>query len=55
MARDRYEFHNNTQWKLRLICKRQSDGRVCNLPTVDEIATLVVSDVDFTNHRDIIL
>ena len=47
---------NWSKFKLRLIGTRERDGREYNLPTADEVATLVVGDVDATiNKRDIIL
>ena len=55
MVRDAYENDKIREMKLRLICKRQKDGRVYNLPTIEEIAGLVVGDVDSRDHRDIII
>jgi len=55
MVRDRYReqpFHDR---KLRLIEDRTKDGRVYNIPTVSEVATLIVGDVDTASPRDIIM
>ena len=43
--RDVYEV-NNVELKLKLISKRETNGWVYNLPTIDEITTLNVNDVD---------
>ncbi|KAI3821177.1 hypothetical protein L1987_08736 [Smallanthus sonchifolius] len=51
-------FHNNPQvdLKLRLIGKRQQDGRTYNLPTASEVAALIVGDIgDSFESRDIIV
>ncbi|GJS21036.1 putative helitron helicase-like domain-containing protein [Tanacetum coccineum] len=42
--------------KIRLIGRRDSDGRQHNLPTADEVAALIVGDFDsMPNERDIIV
>lgn len=56
MARDRLAGQEVKNLKLRLIRKRNKDSRIYNLPTVDEIAALVVGDIDIDNgDRDIIV
>ena len=54
-VRDVYDLQQTKELKLKLIFKRQTNGQVCNLPIVEEIAGLVAGDVDSANHRDIIL
>ncbi|XP_058780945.1 uncharacterized protein LOC131655055 [Vicia villosa] len=41
--------------KLRLVSNRSTNGRVYNQPTVSEVATLVVGDIDTAEMRDIIM
>ena len=42
--------------KLKLICKREHDGCQYNLPSVFEVAALIVGDFDPDNeHRDIVI
>ncbi|KAH0682869.1 hypothetical protein KY289_020621 [Solanum tuberosum] len=56
MVRDRFQAEHSTNVKLRLIGRRGSDGRRYNLPSVSEVATLVVGDFEPTNtDRDIII
>jgi len=56
MARERLssEIHI-PDLKLRLISDRKKDGRVYNLPTVSEVAALIVGDVGDAEKRDIIV
>ncbi|XP_025611896.1 uncharacterized protein [Arachis hypogaea] len=55
-ARDRFAEGSNPKIKLKLIRKRDKDGRVYNLPTVSEVAILVVGDIDDSIlERDIIV
>ncbi|XP_072060218.1 uncharacterized protein [Arachis hypogaea] len=55
-ARDRFVEGSNPEIKLRLIRKRKKDGRVYNLPTVTEVAILIVGDIDDSIlKRDIII
>lgn len=42
-------------YKLRLIFDKNTDGRIYNQPTVCEVASLIVDDVDITEIRDIIM
>ncbi|XP_076908821.1 uncharacterized protein LOC143565856 [Bidens hawaiensis] len=56
MARDCFQSNPNANLKLRLIAKRQQDGRTYNLPTASEVAALIVGDIDNSfEPRDIIL
>jgi len=49
------EYHQG-ELKLRLIRRRNRDGRTYNLPTTSEVAALVVGDIDITKEkRDIIV
>ncbi|XP_071695069.1 uncharacterized protein [Rutidosis leptorrhynchoides] len=56
MARDRYEFNQAEPIRIKLIGRTDKDGRTYNLPTADEVAALIVGDLDgTTDKRDIIL
>ncbi|KAG5570921.1 hypothetical protein H5410_060687 [Solanum commersonii] len=56
MVRDRFQIDQSADVKLRLIGKRETDGRRYNLPTVSEVAALVVGDFEPTcSDRDIII
>ncbi|XP_071695262.1 uncharacterized protein [Rutidosis leptorrhynchoides] len=56
MARDRYDMNEKETIKIKLIGSRAKDGRTYNLPTADEVAALVIGDIDgTTDKRDIIL
>jgi hypothetical protein len=55
MARDRLKEGNVKDLKLRLIHDRKTDGRIYNIPTVSEVAALIVGDVDEGETRDIIV
>jgi len=55
MARDRYKHKPFDDLKLRLIADRTKDGRIYNIPTVAEVAALIVGDVDSASPRDIIM
>ncbi|OIS99988.1 hypothetical protein A4A49_60133, partial [Nicotiana attenuata] len=46
MVRDRFQEDGSSNVRLRLIGKRNTDGRRYNLPTVSEVATLVVGDFE---------
>ncbi|XP_035830079.1 uncharacterized protein LOC118479584 [Helianthus annuus] len=55
MVRDCFQENPNTTLKLRLIGKREQDGRTYNLPTSSEVAALIVGDIDNTlENRDIV-
>ncbi|GAU22594.1 hypothetical protein TSUD_134940 [Trifolium subterraneum] len=55
MARDRLKEGNVKDLKLRLLADRKTNGRIYNLPTVYEVAALIVGDVDAADTRDIIV
>ncbi|XP_059289718.1 uncharacterized protein LOC132043247 isoform X6 [Lycium ferocissimum] len=56
MVRDRFQENINSNVKLRLIGKRGTDGRRYNLPTITEVAALVVGDFEVSGcDRDIII
>jgi len=55
VARDRYREQQFHDLKLRLIAERTKDGRIYNMPTVSEVAALIVGDVDSASPRDIIM
>ncbi|XP_076883417.1 uncharacterized protein LOC143532180 [Bidens hawaiensis] len=56
MARDCFQSNPNANLKLRLIAKRQQDGRTYNLPTASEVAALIFGDIDNSfEPRDIIV
>ncbi|OIT27534.1 hypothetical protein A4A49_57007, partial [Nicotiana attenuata] len=46
MVRDRFQEDRSSNVRLRLIGKRGFDGRRYNLPTVSEVAALVVGDFE---------
>ncbi|XP_021974699.2 uncharacterized protein LOC110869784 [Helianthus annuus] len=56
MVRDCFQQNPNTTLKLRLIGKREQDGRTYNLPTSSEVAALIVRDIDNAlENRDIVV
>ncbi|XP_035830876.1 uncharacterized protein LOC110866786 [Helianthus annuus] len=56
MVRDCFQQNPNTTLKLRLIGKREQDGRTYNLPTSSEVAALIVGDIDNAlEKRDIVV
>ncbi|XP_071712618.1 uncharacterized protein [Rutidosis leptorrhynchoides] len=56
MARDRFEAEPTVDFKIKLIGRRTTDGRNYNLPSVDEVAALIVGDIDMSfDKRDIII
>ncbi|KAL7094727.1 hypothetical protein ACP275_11G121900 [Erythranthe tilingii] len=56
MARDRFENTDIHNVRLRLIGKRDRDGRRYNLPCISEVAALIVGDFDSADgERDIIV
>ncbi|CAH1448309.1 unnamed protein product [Lactuca virosa] len=56
MARDCFNASPNIDLKLRLIGRRQHDGRTYNLPTASEVAALIVGDIgNSIDNRDIIV
>nr|KAJ0212967.1 hypothetical protein LSAT_V11C400213840 [Lactuca sativa] len=56
MVRDVFNSNPHADLKLRIIGKRQHDGRTYNLPTASEVAALIVGDIgDFVDNRDIVV
>ncbi|XP_035845226.1 uncharacterized protein LOC118491503 [Helianthus annuus] len=56
MARDCFQRNPRENLKIRLIAKRNQDGRTYNLPTASEVAALIVGDIDtLFEPRDIIV
>ncbi|KAK9056489.1 hypothetical protein SSX86_023850 [Deinandra increscens subsp. villosa] len=56
MVRDRFNEDPCANVRLRLIGRRQHDGRTYNLPTSSEIAALIIGDIgDSNENRDIIV
>ncbi|KAH9698190.1 ATP-dependent DNA helicase [Citrus sinensis] len=56
MARDRYETQPESTFRLRLLNSRTRDGRRYNIPTVSEVAGLIVGDFSEANfQRDVII
>ena len=56
MARDKFRQGEDKNIKLRLIRKRDTDGRRYNLPTASEVAALVIGDIGQEEaERDIII
>ncbi|XP_071719074.1 uncharacterized protein [Rutidosis leptorrhynchoides] len=57
MARERFKDDHNMQLKIKLIGRRTKDGRNYNLPTVDEVAALIVGDINVSSfdERDILI
>ncbi|XP_031120315.1 uncharacterized protein LOC116023454 [Ipomoea triloba] len=55
-AKTHIQCHPQAEFKMRLIGKRTGDARTYNLPTVSEVAALIVGDLDpALGHRDIIV
>ncbi|RZB57296.1 hypothetical protein D0Y65_046101 [Glycine soja] len=55
MTRDRLQDVQVNNIKLKLIANREKDGRTYNVPTVPEVATLIVGDFDANSKIDIII
>lgn len=56
MARDRFKENEQQVVKLRLIGRRQTNGRTYNLTTTSEVAGLIIGDIDTSiDERDIIV
>ncbi|CAH1436244.1 unnamed protein product [Lactuca virosa] len=56
MARDCIHSNPHVDYKLRLIGKREQDGRTYNLPTSSEVASLIVGDFcESIEKRDIVV
>ncbi|XP_035840374.1 uncharacterized protein LOC110914289 [Helianthus annuus] len=55
-VRDNFHGPSEANLKLRLIYKRDKDGRTYNLPSTSEVAALIVGDVNESiDHRDIVV
>ncbi|XP_071714219.1 uncharacterized protein [Rutidosis leptorrhynchoides] len=55
-ARDRFDMNASEPIRLKLIGSRDKDGRTHNLPTANEVAALIIGDIDGTSDkRDIIV
>ncbi|KAL5130954.1 hypothetical protein HKD37_12G033934 [Glycine soja] len=56
MERDRFDSEQDSNFKLRLIRKREKNSKIYNLPIIDELVRLIVSDIDVHNEdRDSIM
>jgi len=55
MARDRLQDAQVDNIKLKLIANREKDGRTYNVPTVPEVAALIIGDFDANSKRDVII
>nr|KAJ0205016.1 hypothetical protein LSAT_V11C500241990 [Lactuca sativa] len=56
MVRDTFQKNPEVDMKLRLIGRRDQDGRTYNLPTASEVATLIIGDIsDSIEKRDIVV
>ncbi|XP_071699877.1 uncharacterized protein [Rutidosis leptorrhynchoides] len=56
MARDKFAMNEMEPIQIKLIGSPDKDGRTHNLPTADEVAAIIVGDIDGTaDKRDIIL
>ncbi|XP_035837189.1 uncharacterized protein LOC110944815 [Helianthus annuus] len=56
IARNHFNENPNENFKLRLIYKRDLDGRTYNLPSTSEVAALIVGDLHkIIDHRDIVV
>ncbi|KAL6576859.1 hypothetical protein OROMI_011135 [Orobanche minor] len=56
MVRERFQSDSDIRRRLKLIGESEFDGRIYNLPTVGEVAALIVGDFDESfNQRDVIV
>nr|KAJ0209704.1 hypothetical protein LSAT_V11C400181780 [Lactuca sativa] len=56
MVRDTFPKNPEVDMKLRLIERREQDGRTYNLPTASEVAALIIGDIsDSIEKRDIVI
>ena len=56
MARDRFKEQPGSTFRLRLLSRRTTDGRQYNMPTVSEVAGLIIGDFSEANYqRDVIV
>ncbi|XP_016194941.1 uncharacterized protein LOC107635906 [Arachis ipaensis] len=55
-ARDRFKDFNPPDIRIKLIRRRNTDGRRYNLPTISEVAVIILGDIDESSlKRDIIV
>ncbi|KAL7602055.1 hypothetical protein Lser_V15G21000 [Lactuca serriola] len=56
MVRDNFQKNPQVDMKLRLIGRRQRDGRTYNIPTASEVAALIIGDsCESIENRDIVV
>ncbi|KAL7611264.1 hypothetical protein Lser_V15G13382 [Lactuca serriola] len=56
MVRDTFQKNPEIDMKLRLIGRREQDGRTYNLPTTSEVVALIIGDIsDSIEKRDIVV
>ncbi|XP_052624746.1 uncharacterized protein LOC111916090 [Lactuca sativa] len=56
MVRDTFQKNPEVDMKLRLIGRREQDGRTYNLPTASEVVALIIGDIsDSIEKRDIVV
>nr|KAJ0194409.1 hypothetical protein LSAT_V11C800408160 [Lactuca sativa] len=56
MVRDTFQKNPEVDMKLRLIGRREQDGRTYNLPTASEVGALIIGDIsDSIEKRDIVV
>ncbi|CAH1451561.1 unnamed protein product [Lactuca virosa] len=56
MVRDTFQKNPEVDMKLRLIGRREQDGRTYNLPTASEVSALIIGDIsDSIEKRDIVV
>ncbi|XP_035845105.1 uncharacterized protein LOC110932942 [Helianthus annuus] len=56
IARNHFNDNPNENFKLRIIYKRDLDGRTYNLPSSSEVAALIVGGIQqIVDHRDIVV
>ena len=54
-ARDKYGIWNFDDLKIRLIKKRDNDGRSYNCPMCSKVVTMIVGGIGTIDHKDIIV
>ena len=55
MAKEKLKIEPVHDLKLVLISNKNKDGRIYNIPSIYEVAALIVGDVDTGSKRDIIM
>ncbi|CAH1445279.1 unnamed protein product [Lactuca virosa] len=56
MVRDTFKKYPQVDMKLKIIGRRDRDGRTYNLPTASEVAALIIGDIsDSVENRDIVV